>query len=244
MALWTVDKGLLRLRAQVDALAPGRSKASDGTIGDAAHAATDSDHNPEHPPPPGNPDYQVDALDLTHDPAHGADMAVIAEAIRVSRDRRVSYVIFNRRIYSGSGGPQPWVWRPYTGASAHTEHMHVSVRDDHHDEIQDWAIGATMTEGFEGIFARGGDGIARTHAQKLQDVHLVARFGTTFAGQPNWLVDKLNAIEAKPATVVLTPQDRAAIVADLLAALSAEIRDAVADLGEGGAAQVRADAGP
>lgn len=138
---WVVDKGLLKLRDEINMLAPHRSTASDGFIGDAAHAGTVSDHNPQHPAPPGNPDYQVDAGDFTHDPAHGADMGRISEAIRRSRDRRVSYVIFNRRIFSGPDGPAPFVWRPYTGTSdPHTNHMHVSVRDRTHDQDQDWVI--------------------------------------------------------------------------------------------------------
>jgi hypothetical protein len=90
---YVVDRGLLKLRDQVDAAAPGRKKGSDGTIGDAEHAARTSQHNPESPPPPGNPDNQVDALDLTHDPASGADMAVVTEAIRRSKDLRVRYCV-------------------------------------------------------------------------------------------------------------------------------------------------------
>ncbi|HKV33547.1 MAG TPA: hypothetical protein VJP89_04485, partial [Pyrinomonadaceae bacterium] len=43
---WRVAKSLLRLREQINELAPNRSKASDGTIGDAAHASRKSDHNP------------------------------------------------------------------------------------------------------------------------------------------------------------------------------------------------------
>lgn len=140
--LWVMDRGLEKLLAQINDAAPGRSKVSDGGIGDAAHAAEQSEHNPEHPPPAGNPDNQVDARDFTQDPAHGADMAVVSEAIRVSRDVRVKYVIFNRRIFSGRKGPSPWVWRPYTGtADPHTGHMHVSVEDDTHDQVQDWQIG-------------------------------------------------------------------------------------------------------
>lgn len=143
---WVVDRGLIKLRDQINAAAPNRSKASDGFIGDAAHQATASDHNPEHPPPAGNPDYQVDAGDFTQDAAHGADMAVVSEAIRVSKDPRVSYVIYNRRIFSGPEGPQPWVWRPYSGTDPHTNHMHVSVRDATHDQTQDWKIGIDVAE--------------------------------------------------------------------------------------------------
>lgn len=60
--------------------------------------------------------------------------------------------------------------------------------------------------------------------------------------EDNELVQAVISLRDRPAaTVELTAGDRAAIVADLLAALRPEIRDAVADLGEGGAAQVRAD---
>src|SRR5690348_4917594 len=64
-------------------------------------------------------------------------MAVISEAIRVSQDRRVSYVIWDRHITGPSHG---WRWDPYDGTDPHTNHMHVSVNDVHHDETQDWVI--------------------------------------------------------------------------------------------------------
>jgi hypothetical protein len=143
---WVVDKGILRLREQLDAAYPNRSHASDGTIGDAAHSARDSDHNPESPAPAGNPNYQVDAGDFTHDPAHGADMGEVSEAIRQSKDRRVKYVICNRRIFYGTreaerNGCKAFVWYAYHGVDPHTNHMHVSVEDDTHDQAQDWQIG-------------------------------------------------------------------------------------------------------
>lgn len=141
MATWTPDAGLVTLRDQVNVACPNRSKASDGMIGDPAHQARQSDHNPEHPAPAGNPDYQVDALDLTHDPDHGADMGVLTESIRLSKDKRVSYVIFNKREFSGPDGPNPFVWHSYTGSDQHTNHAHVSVRDSTHDQTQPWTIG-------------------------------------------------------------------------------------------------------
>jgi hypothetical protein len=135
---WVVDKGLDVLLRQIDEAAPSRSKKSDGSIGDPDHAARDSDHNPESPPPPGNPDNEVDARDFTHDPAHNADMGVVTEAIRKSRDRRVSYIIFDRRI---TGPNHNWEWDDYTGDDPHTGHAHVSVNDTHNDETQLWEIG-------------------------------------------------------------------------------------------------------
>jgi hypothetical protein len=139
---WVVDLGILRLFAQLNKAYPNRSRASDGTIGDPAHAATVSDHNPETPPPPGNPNHQVDAGDFTHDPQSGCDIGKVFGAIRKSKDRRVLYMIYNRRACSGNLGPRPWEWHPYTGANPHTKHGHISVRDDTHDQVHDWQIGA------------------------------------------------------------------------------------------------------
>lgn len=143
------DKGLDVLLEEINSIAPGRSKASDGWIGDAAHQNRDSDHNPETIP--GNPPEQVDARDFTHDPAHGADMGKISEKLRKSKDRRIKYVIFNRRIFSSYAvnGYPAWTWRPYSGDDPHTGHMHISVVDNPHDLTTPWGIaeGEDMTPG-------------------------------------------------------------------------------------------------
>lgn len=141
---WVVDKGLDVLLAQINAAAPGRDKSSDGSIGDADHSARTSDHNPQSPPPPGNPDDQVDARDFTHDPDAGADMAVVAESIRLSEDKRVRYVIWHQRIFysTARNGYAPWAWQPHTGD--YHPHLHVSVNDVHHDVTTPWQIGIDM----------------------------------------------------------------------------------------------------
>lgn len=148
MSTWVADLGLLKLRSQVDRAAPKRRRDSDGLVGDADHAARTSDHNPEEPAPAGNPPRQVDAVDLTHDPANRADMGVVTEAIRRSRDRRVKYVIFNGRMFASYAriGRKAWEWGPYDGSDQHEGHAHVSVNDEHHDETQDWEIGIDMDD--------------------------------------------------------------------------------------------------
>lgn len=128
---------LKTLRAQVNALAPKRSKLSDGWIADRAHSMRKSDHNPE-------PDGTVDAFDLTHDPANGVDIQKVCDAIIASKDRRVSYLICNGQITAGNGGPQPWVKRVYTGANKHTKHLHISVLDKTQDDTTPWAIAAAF----------------------------------------------------------------------------------------------------
>lgn len=128
-----LSKSLDTLRSQVNKLAPKRSKASDGWIGDAKHSMRKSDHNPE-------PDGTVDALDITHDPAGGVDIQKLCDAIIQSKDRRVSYLICNGKIISGAGGKQPWVKRAYSGANKHTKHLHVSIKDEHQDDTTPWKI--------------------------------------------------------------------------------------------------------
>jgi hypothetical protein len=130
---WTLAKSLSRLREQVNALAPKRSKASDGTIGDTAHSKRKSDHNP-------NDRGVVNALDITHDPKNGVDIAKLGDALIASKDSRISYLIFNGQIVSGTGGTKPWVKRKYTGSNKHTKHIHVSVKDKIGDDAKAWNI--------------------------------------------------------------------------------------------------------
>lgn len=130
---WRPAKALLALRDAVDALAPDRDRSSDGILGDLAHQARASDHNP-------NAAGVVQAIDISHDPAHGVDTYALAELLRQRRDRRIAYVISNRRIVSAT--VSPWEWRPYEGSNQHSHHMHVSLRGDPalYDDASPWDI--------------------------------------------------------------------------------------------------------
>lgn len=145
MVAWRVAKSLNKLLDQLNASAPQRSKASDGSIGDAAHAATSSDHNPWIDDPASLTNV-VSARDFTHDPANGADMFKISENLRLSRDPRIKYVIFHDRVFSSANSP--FVWRPYSGENNHRHHMHVSVVSTKslYDDVRDWMIGHEMPE--------------------------------------------------------------------------------------------------
>lgn len=112
----------LRALKDADAAFPGRSKASDGIMGDKAHQARVSDHND------GN------AFDVTHDPAHGCDGQVIADAALT--DPRTKYVIWNKQIRNVAKGDT--AWRPYDGANPHTHHCHVSIRPESRDDDRHW----------------------------------------------------------------------------------------------------------
>lgn len=128
--MWRAMASLLVLRDQANLIAPNRDRASDGLVGDAAHAATTSDHNPHDVDGVGRD--IVTALDLTHDPAGGFDSYAFAEVLRRHRDPRIEYVISNRRVFSSRavGSAPAWTWRTYTGtADPHTNHVHISVLD-------------------------------------------------------------------------------------------------------------------
>lgn len=153
---WRVGKTLDKLLEQINQAAPNRSKASDGSIGDSAHQAQGacaSQHNSCCIKYQGI--WIVRARDYTHDPGHGCDIGAIFEQIRLSRDWRVRYMIFNSRITGPNHG---WLWKPYTGDNPHDKHGHVSTFDDvaRFDNVTAWRIGAPVVEDDMGkaMFAR------------------------------------------------------------------------------------------
>jgi hypothetical protein len=164
-----IAKSLGMLRRQVNDRWPGRDKSSDGWIGDAAHKASKSDHNP-------NAADVVQALDLTHDPAHGPDARALAEALIASRDPRIKYIISNAEIVSAK--MRPWRWRPYSGVNAHRYHVHISVDDDPalYDDARPWMLEdyavAPKPKRFTGITATwfGGHG---EHEKSAYDGHVI-----------------------------------------------------------------------
>lgn len=100
------------LRSEVNQRWPRRDKGSDGWIGDAAHQATKSDHNP-------NSRGSVNALDVDADGIHFP--TVLAAIVRHPSAR---YVIFERRLYHRLRG---WRSEPYSGVNPHTGHFHISI---------------------------------------------------------------------------------------------------------------------
>ena len=118
------------LRRQVDQAFPKRDRRSDGWIGDKAHQARKSDHNPD-------PRGWVHALDIDADlygpkrPAVGRDTAwVLAEQLREYARRkrpgseRLKYIVYRDQICSGTYSNTFWTWRGK--GYGHMSHIHVS----------------------------------------------------------------------------------------------------------------------
>jgi lysozyme family protein len=133
--IWRVAKSLEQLLAEINTFAPQRSKASDGGIGNAEHAARTSDHNPYIKDKNGI--GVVRARDYTHDPKGGFDAYFFAKALAKSGDPRIRYIISNGRIFTPSVSSD---WRPYYGSNDHSHHTHVSVSESAqlYDKTDDW----------------------------------------------------------------------------------------------------------
>lgn len=119
---------LAQLRAQINATWPKRSKALDGWIGDAAHSARVSDHNPDY-----GSGGVVRALDVT---AKGISTRALLKAAK--GDSRTAYVIHKGKIY----GAERFKARKYRGSNPHTHHVHISIKHTGAAESgRSWALG-------------------------------------------------------------------------------------------------------
>lgn len=116
-----LSKAAEQLRSEINAKYSKRDKRSDGWIGDTAHNARKSDHNPDK-------QGWVRAIDIDSDLVKGSSKEswLLAEQIKtiaLKGDKRISYVIHQQRITSPR---QNWAWRVYKGANPHVSHIHIS----------------------------------------------------------------------------------------------------------------------
>lgn len=133
---WRLAESLKKLREQINAAYPNRDKASDGALGDAAHSARKSDHNP-------NSAGVVTAIDIDRDFNDGHDGRELVAALQKGRDRRIKYIIFERQITVKGDVSR---WKPYKGANTHNHHIHISVSSDPalYDNRDAWILDARM----------------------------------------------------------------------------------------------------
>lgn len=208
------------LRAEFNARWPRRDRASDGWIGDQAHASGTSGHNPDESGRAERQDAdnvdEVRALDLDKDvdPTPGDELYAELDRIRRTPElrRRLIYIIYRRQIASATNG---WVWRPYTGSNPHNEHGHLSGHPDHDNNRAPWGV-------------LEGDDMPLTDA----DVERIA----TATARRTWTWDLLNgegtdeayrvvnrAAAAAVAAAGRDPVDEQALAADLAPHLLAQL---------------------
>lgn len=136
---WWKPTPVIRLFNALNRLWPKRDKASDGTIGDSAHAKRKSDHNPD---PNSRPPGVVRAADVDKDGIH---MPTLLAALLLHP--ATHYIIFNRVIYTLE---RAFRRAAYGGSDPHTGHLHWSTRPGHEkdnttlcflDYVPSWALG-------------------------------------------------------------------------------------------------------
>ena len=120
----TLSKGAAKLRTQMNTRFPNRDTSSDGWIGDTAHAARQSDHNPDRAGIVHAIDIDADFGPPKDDYAQRLVNELIACAKAGKDGGRLKYVIHNRKIWSRT---YKWLPRMYDGTNPHTKHIHVSV---------------------------------------------------------------------------------------------------------------------
>ena len=94
-----------------------------GTVGDAAHAARKSDHNP-------NGRGYVCAIDVGFEDETQDDLFV--QALVRAKDPRLSYIISDGKMWRSYAKPgiPAWTAAKYSGPNPHKRHVHVSVSQD------------------------------------------------------------------------------------------------------------------
>lgn len=165
---WTLARSLDQLRGEVNRQWPERSKASDGTKGDDAHAARVSDHNP-------NAAGVVRAIDITGKGTdkNGEDVPgewLFQHVIALGRMgfkplQNHGYVIHNKRAAYASNG---WEVVRYKGTSPHDKHVHISVGrlPVQYDSTASWGISGRLTPAPNYSFVQAMLNIVRTAAKK------------------------------------------------------------------------------
>jgi len=117
-------------RAQVDARFPNRDRRSDGWIGDSAHSARKSDHNPDSK-------GRVHAIDI--DENFGSGQArngaqaqqMCKELLAYQRSglpgsNRIKNAVYENRVASGTYKSKLKFWRWRKGNYGHEGHVHLS----------------------------------------------------------------------------------------------------------------------
>lgn len=121
---WYTVEGIDTLLAQTNKRWPHRDKRSDGTVGDAAHAARPSDHNPDSKGAVHAVDIDSDLNGSKNDMRWFADQLIAYARTNQPGSKRFKNIVFADQVASGTYPAHYWTWRD--GDYGHFDHIHVS----------------------------------------------------------------------------------------------------------------------
>lgn len=124
---WFLNASLSSWRDFINSSYPKRSKTSDGTIGDTAHAASVSEHNPDRDGSVDAYDCDVNLLGSTDPDGNAAEDAAM-ESLKREFERQpfAQLWIHNGKIANRDIGN--WKVRDYSGKNKHNHHIHFQSK--------------------------------------------------------------------------------------------------------------------
>ncbi len=121
---WKPVAGVTVMRDQINKRWPNRDKRSDGIKGDDAHAARQSDHNPDSQGFVHALDIDEDLRGSKNDNVWLADQIIAFARMKRPTSNRLKYLVYEDRIASGTYANHFWTWRGDN--YGHEIHMHIS----------------------------------------------------------------------------------------------------------------------
>lgn len=180
---WTAPGSIRSFGDQLDRDYPTRPKTSDGTVASKIHDSVNptSDHRPHPITGPGI----VRGLDGSVTTAMGDQ---ITESLRLSRDPRIKYVIWNRRSFR----PPTWQWVPYPGAP-HDHHLHLSTVTSKDSDVSPWQL-------------KGDDDLALLTEQDQKDLKEQLDNMRALGSNPDWVTQAIEDVREKNAAGGYAPR--------------------------------------
>ncbi len=127
MAGWHLNPFLTSFREAVNEAYPRRGKASDGTLGDLAHAARSSEHNPDTDGSVDAWDMDVNLLGSSTPTGTAAELAEVRAVLaRFQKQPGAQLWIFRGKI--ANRDVDNWRVREYDGPNPHDHHAHLQSK--------------------------------------------------------------------------------------------------------------------
>jgi murein L,D-transpeptidase YcbB/YkuD len=136
MGAWRLNAALSQWRAEINKRFPRRDRQSDGTIGDAAHAASSSQHNPDSDGSVDAYDMDVD-LDGTNNDRGPADHI---EALKQAFQKHPASQLWIHDGQIANRDIDNWRRRKYAGSNKHNRHIHWQTRTSGEKSTRPWEV--------------------------------------------------------------------------------------------------------